>query len=228
MKKITINNIELKNKVANNQYSVFKKLCGNGDTVVCSNDEADDVEHEFTWDYDAAESDYTIEDYTPSTLQEFAAYVNEYNYDFCCPIFNEESDKVLADIVKRNGWVLDFGKRYGVCHNGNEYVVLNDECEAEYIDNYVNEAASVNAIDYDAYCANNPDSSVNDDNWADWKRQDDYRGFSIDIHCHEDLIWKSGKSYNEVVVRNDVRTYVLCNVTQSEVYAWIDNKIDER
>lgn len=232
MKKITINNSELKNKADNDQYSVFKKLAGNSTTVVCSDDDADDVEYEFEWDYDAKkDEDYTIEDCTPATLQELVIYVNEYMSCRTEPILYETSAKKLADIITGNGWTLDFGKMYGVCHNGNEYVVLNDECEAEYIDNYVDEAASVNAIDYDTYCANNPDSSVNDDNWASWKRQDDYRGFSIDIHCHEDLIWKRRKSYNEVVVSHDVLgcggTYVLCNVTQREVYAWIDAQVDK-
>lgn len=227
MKKIKINNSELKNKADNDQYSVFKKLAGNSTTVVCSDDDADDVEYEFEWDYDAQkDEDYIIEDYTPATLQELVIYVNEYMRCQTEPILDKTSDKKLADIITGNGWTLDFGKMYGVCHNGNEYVVLDHDCEAEYIDNYV-EATNITAIDFETYCANNPESNVSDDNWADWKQMDEYRGYTIEVHSSECRDWEKDFSCNEVVVNKDVCcSSVLCDVTRDEVYAWIDEQIN--
>lgn len=51
-----------------------------------------------------------------NTLSELADFING----------NEEWVLEVERIIEENGWVSDCGTTYGICHNGNEYLELNE------------------------------------------------------------------------------------------------------
>lgn len=54
------------------------------------------------------------------TMQDVADYYNE------CDVLGPEFDAMIED----NGWVNDCDSEWGICHNDNEKVVVNDEGKA--------------------------------------------------------------------------------------------------
>ena len=61
---------------------------------------------------------------TISTMEELAEYINE----------ADEWPADVEDIIEANGWVSDTGSEWGVCHDDNQKVVLNERGEAEVLD----------------------------------------------------------------------------------------------
>lgn len=59
-----------------------------------------------------------------NTMNELANYINACE-DWPLAEFNE--------IIARNGWIDDSGETWGVCHNDNQKIVMNDQGEAEVI-----------------------------------------------------------------------------------------------
>ena len=59
-------------------------------------------------------------DVEPYTMQDLADYINA----------ADEWPADVEDIIERNGWVSDCGTEFGVCHNDQEKVIINDEGKA--------------------------------------------------------------------------------------------------